>query len=146
VCGQFNLSLSRTDINLSSVSLVSSAAKKIIVLADGKVTSDCAPQALTKDIIGILNEDNLIDVGGDSTPAAPNEPLIEVQIDGPKPIARENDNTKAKPTKLVKDEAYNSGGVSKWMIWDYLKFFGGPLILVMLMIFNFADQLGGYVH
>jgi len=122
------------------LSLVSSVAKKVIVLEDGRIVSDCAPQALPVDMIGIIAEEepaaqkvtqptDLIDV----PPKALS--INGVRNGAPKP----NGTSKG---KLVQEEGYGTGRIPKRLIWDYLRNYGGIVVMVLLMIFNIADRLG----
>jgi ABC-type multidrug transport system fused ATPase/permease subunit len=127
------------------LSLVASAAKKVIVLADGCVVSDCAPQALPADVIGIIKDDA-------------QEIQAEVQqpadiIDAPPKASDSNGqaNGLAKTTgkgtgKLVTEESYGKGRIQKRLIWDYLRNYGGIAILCVLTFFAVVDQLGGLAN
>ena len=125
------------------LSLVSSVAKKVVVIEDGRVVSDCAPQALSGDVIGIIVEEG---------PVVEQEAQIADLIDVPPkapsimgvPNGADKLNGKSKG-KLVKEEGYGTGRIPKRLIWDYLKNYGGIMVMVLLMVFNVADQLGELV-
>jgi ABC-type multidrug transport system fused ATPase/permease subunit len=129
------------------LSLVASVAKKVIVLADGRIVSDCVPQALSTDVIGMIKEDPQ-EIQGESQESAAGI------IDAP-PKANDsytqasgslNGKTNGKGTgKLVTEESYGTGRIQKRLIWEYLRNYGGVVILVVLMMLNVADQLGGLV-
>jgi len=115
-----------------SVSLVSSAAKKIIVLANGRVVSDSSPETLSDDAVEFLRETEAADIA--ASHAVPGE-LVERPIET---IVRE-----AKPKnsgKLVTEETQNKGRVPKTLAFEYLKYFGPLIITVFLVLISVFDN------
>ncbi|RPA89809.1 hypothetical protein L873DRAFT_1831877 [Choiromyces venosus 120613-1] len=115
------------------VSLVSSAAKKIIVLANGRVVSDSSPEALSDDAIELLRETEEADtVAIDVVPGEPVEQPREAIVPEAKP---------KNSGKLVTDEARNKGRVPKKLVFEYLKYFGPLFITFVLVFISVLDKL-----
>ncbi|KAA8907557.1 P-loop containing nucleoside triphosphate hydrolase protein [Sphaerosporella brunnea] len=129
------------------LSLVATTAKKVVVLADGCVVSDCTPQELPADIIGILKQDAQ-DAKAEVMESAA---IIDVPPKSATPNGAANGNTNGKTNgkgtgKLVMEEAYGSGRMEMRVVWEYLSNYGGAVIICLLMLFNLADQLGGLAN
>jgi len=107
-----------------SVSLVSSAAKKIIVLANGRVVSDSSPEALSDDAIELLRETEEAD--------APGEQPIEATV----PEVKPKDSG-----KLITEEARNKGRVPKKLVFEYLTYFGPFIIIVILVLISVLHKV-----
>ncbi|KAG0635925.1 hypothetical protein HOY80DRAFT_892204 [Tuber brumale] len=115
------------------VSLVSSAAKKIIVLANGRVVSDSSPEALSDDAIELLRESEEVDIAArDVVPGEPVEQPVETVVQ----------KAKSKNSgKLVAEEARNKGRVPKKLVFEYLKCFGPLIITVFLALISVLDEV-----
>lgn len=111
------------------VSLVSSCAKKVVVLADGKIISDGLPQNLSPSAIEVISKvEHPEDL--DSSDQESNL-TIQVSQDGNIQAAAEANGKN--PIKLVKDEDQAKGKVPIMLIWDYIKCLGSPIVLVYLV-------------
>jgi hypothetical protein len=122
-----------------SVSLVSSAAKKIIVLAGGRVVSSSTPEALPDGAIEILNQSGTGDMGQNTAnDAIPTNQVAEATEPTMDPNAK-------KSGKLVAEEGRASGRVPKKLVWQYLKYYGPPVVIFGLILLGVVDQLIWYV-
>ncbi|PWW78291.1 P-loop containing nucleoside triphosphate hydrolase protein [Tuber magnatum] len=115
------------------VSLVSSAAKKIIVLDNGRMVSDSSPEALSDDAIELLRENEEADiVAGDVALGEPVEQPIEAMV----PEAKLKNSR-----KLVAEEARNKGRVPKKLVFEYLGYFGPLIITFFLVLISMLDKV-----
>ncbi|RPB16599.1 hypothetical protein P167DRAFT_500063 [Morchella conica CCBAS932] len=121
------------------VSLVASAAQKIIVLSDGKIVSDS--HNLTKSTLDLLSGAGE-DVDAEIT--APQEADPDI-IDTPKPADAKVPGGK-EATKLVKEEGRAKGRVPKIMIWKYIKNFGGPFVIICIICLSLTNQFLGLAN
>lgn len=124
---------------VGSVSLVASAAQKIIVLSDGKIVSDS--HNLTKSTLDLLSGAGE-DVDAEIT--APQEVDPDI-IDTPKPADAKVPGGK-EATKLVKEEGRAKGRVPKIMIWTYIKNFGGPFVIICIICLSLTNQFLGLAN
>ncbi|KAH0611111.1 uncharacterized protein H6S33_011538 [Morchella sextelata] len=109
------------------VSLVSSYAKKIVVLADGKIISDGLPQNIPLSAINVIpNIEH--DFGHSDQESDPTTQAFQDKVVKTAPEV----NGKNLP-KLVKDEDRAKGKVPIMLIWDYIKSLGSPIVLVYLV-------------
>lgn len=125
-----------------SVSLVSSMAKKILVLSDGKIVSDGAPQALSASIIRTLEETE--DYTNTQGKLAQETSIVPTKVTTNANKLAPKANQK-KPSKLVLEEERAKGKVNMILLWDYLKFLGGPTVLFLLITLGVIHQLTVYV-
>ncbi|KAH8147533.1 uncharacterized protein LAJ45_08360 [Morchella importuna] len=110
------------------VSLVSSYAKKIVVLADGKIISDGLPQNIPPSAINVIPNIEPDDFGNSGQESDPTTQTFQDKIVKTAPEV----NGKNLP-KLVKDEDRAKGKVPIVLIWDYIKSLGSPIVLVYLV-------------
>lgn len=122
------------------LSLVSAVAKKIVVLSDGQVVSEGAPESLDESLIDIIKEDAEEIKAKDLVVADPDI------IDSPAEAPVSNGKTKSPAGKLVQDEAYGTGRMPKRLIWEYIKHFGGLAVLVMLAMFITFNNFGSLIN
>ena len=120
------------------VSLVAPAAKKIIVLAGGRVVSDCTPEALPHGAIEILKENGTSDLGQSKS----NNMSPADQIGATEPT---RDANARKAGKLVAEEGRASGRVPKILVWQYLRYYGPPVVILGLVLLGVVNQLIQYV-
>jgi hypothetical protein len=126
-------------ININSVSLVSSYAKKIVVLADGKIISDGLPQNIPLSAINVIpNIEH--DFGHSDQESDPTTQAFQDKVVKTAPEV----NGKNLP-KLVKDEDRAKGKVPIMLIWDYIKSLGSPIVLVYLVATSVLMEFALYV-
>lgn len=128
------------------VALVSSAAKKIVTLDDGNVISDCAPENMSEDAIQVLDnaETQLANKADQKAESLKNDIIDTPHPTGEpatKPVA-----PKKASGKLITDETTEKGRVDMSLIFDYLKNFGGPLVMVLLFGLSVSNQLGSLMQ
>lgn len=127
------------------VSLVSDAAKKIIVLEDGKVVSES--KNLTKSAINLLDEAAVQGAPSSSSSQQVDGDIIDSSKLSSEPMDKSQMDGKAKDAaKLVQEEARAKGRVPKTMAWKYMKNFGGPAAVVLVTILSMTNQLGGLAN
>lgn len=128
-------------ININSVSLVSSYAKKIVVLADGKIISDGLPQNIPPSAIKVIpNIEHPDDFGNSGQESDHTTQTFQDKVVKTAPEA----NGKNLP-KLVKDEDRAKGKVPIVLIWDYIKSLGSPIVLVYLVATSVLMEFALYV-
>ena len=127
-----------TLIKCNRVSLVAPAAKKIIVLAGGRVVSDCAPEALPDGAIEIQKENGTSDLGQCKS----NDMKPTSQMGATEPT---RDRNARKSGKLVAEEGRASGRVPKILVWQYLRYYGPPAVVFGLVMLSVMNQLIQYV-
>lgn len=122
------------------VNLVSDAAKKIIVLSDGKVISES--QNLTESTISLLGVAAVLEATSGSSLKRVDGDIIDDSKISSEPIDKTQTNGKGKGTgKLVQEETRARGRVSKAMVWKYMKNFGGPAVIVLVLSLSMLDRL-----
>lgn len=127
------------------VSLVSDAAKKIIVLSDGQVVSES--QNLTESAINLLGVAAIQEVASGSSSQHVDGDIIDDSKLSSKLVDKTQTNTKGKRTgKLVGEEARAVGRVPKAMIWKYMKNFGGPAAVVFVLALSVMDRLSDLIN
>lgn len=120
------------------VSLVSSAAKKIIVMSDGKVVSES--QNLTESAISLLGMAAVQEV---SSGSSSQRDIIDDSKLSSKTVDKSQISGKGKEAgKLVQEEGRAKGRVAKTMAWKYMKNFGGPAAIFLVVMLSMMDRLG----
>lgn len=125
------------------LSLVSSAAKKIVVFNDGQVMSDGPPSSLSDDLLELIEEAPATEDPA-ATEIAPKDIIDSPPTDEPGETAIKTNGKSA--GKLVQEETYAKGSVSKKLLWKYMMYLGSPLVLVFLMSLNVLDEFGGLLN
>jgi hypothetical protein len=112
------------------------------VLSDGKIIPEGAPDLLSDDAIELLEETG--DISLNQNKDAPKaEALFVEQSNGATESTLESKPKKS--GKLILEEERAVGRVPKKLVWQYIKYFGGPAIIVGLAFFSMMNQLTRYV-
>lgn len=120
------------------IHLVSKAASKIILLEDGRIISNTAPEALPIEMMNVLDEAVETKADAEEEAKIANEEIALAQED-PKP----NNSAKKdkKPAaKLVVEEERAIGRVPKTLVFKYMQSFGGIGIVFILLLFTLIDE------